>query len=175
MAAAPARVSSFSVALPDERATQRLAIDIANALERGDFVTLSGDLGAGKTTLARMLIRHLARNPATEVPSPTFTLLQMYELPHFPLAAKLKATVAVKRSTVESPNVIALLPGSDPRLNEFFLLFTEGYRDCEMPSVERVARWPSRVLAKLRRGASVSERVVTWCGGDRSAGNREDP
>jgi tRNA threonylcarbamoyl adenosine modification protein YjeE len=86
MAAVPAQTSSFSVALPDERATHRLAIDVANALERGDFVTLSGDLGAGKTTLARMLIRHLARNPAIEVPSPTFTLLQMYELPHFPLA-----------------------------------------------------------------------------------------
>jgi tRNA threonylcarbamoyl adenosine modification protein YjeE len=86
MAQPPAAVSSFSVALPDERATQRLAVDIANALERGDFVTLSGDLGTGKTTLARMLIRHLARDPAIEVPSPTFTLLQMYELPYFPLA-----------------------------------------------------------------------------------------
>jgi hypothetical protein len=65
--------------------------------------------------------------------------------------------------------------GSDPRLSEFFRLFTEGYRDCEMPSVERVARWPSRMLAKLWRGASVSERVVAWCGGDRSAGNWKDP
>jgi N-acetylmuramate 1-kinase len=82
---APA-TASFSVALPDERATQRLAIDIANSLERGDFVTLSGDLGAGKTTFARMLIRHFAGDPAIEVPSPTFTLMQIYELPQFPLA-----------------------------------------------------------------------------------------
>lgn len=78
--------SSFSVALPDEHATRRLAIDIANALERGDFITLSGDLGAGKTTLARLIIRHLAEDPAIEVPSPTFTLMQVYELPRFPLA-----------------------------------------------------------------------------------------
>jgi tRNA threonylcarbamoyl adenosine modification protein YjeE len=77
--------SSFSVALPDEHATRRLAIDLANSLERGDFVTLSGDLGAGKTTLARMLIRHLAGDPLIEVPSPTFTLMQVYELPEFPL------------------------------------------------------------------------------------------
>src|SRR5262249_62019189 len=82
---APA-TASFSVALPDERATQRLAIDIANSLERGDLVTLSGDLGAGKTTFARVLIRHLAGDAAIEVPSPTFTLMQVYELPQFPLA-----------------------------------------------------------------------------------------
>jgi hypothetical protein len=75
--------SSFSVALPDELATQRLAIDIGNALEPGDFVTLSGDLGAGKTTFARALIRHLAGDSSIEVPSPTFTLMQVYELPQF--------------------------------------------------------------------------------------------
>ncbi len=77
--------SSFSVALPDERATRRLAIDIANTLEAGNVVTLSGDLGAGKTTLARTLIRYLADDPSIEVPSPTFTLMQTYELPQFPL------------------------------------------------------------------------------------------
>ena len=63
--------SSFSVALPDEHATRRLAIDIANTLEAGDVVTLSGDLGAGKTTFARALIRHLAGDETIEVPSPT--------------------------------------------------------------------------------------------------------
>jgi N-acetylmuramate 1-kinase len=77
--------SSFSVALPDEHATRRLAIDVANTLEAGDVVTLSGDLGAGKTTLARTLIRYLAGDPAIEVPSPTFTLMQSYDLPQFPL------------------------------------------------------------------------------------------
>jgi tRNA threonylcarbamoyl adenosine modification protein YjeE len=86
MALTASATSSFSVALPDERATQRLANDVANSLERGDFVTLSGDLGAGKTTFARMLIRHLADDPAIEVPSPTFTLMQVYDLPRFPLA-----------------------------------------------------------------------------------------
>ena len=77
--------SSFSVALPDEHATRRLMIDIANALQPGDLVTLSGDLGAGKTMFARALIRYLAGDPSIEVPSPTFTLMQTYDLPQFPV------------------------------------------------------------------------------------------
>jgi tRNA threonylcarbamoyl adenosine modification protein YjeE len=78
--------TSFTVTLPNEQATARFAIDIAAALEPGDLVTLSGDLGAGKTTFARALIRYLASDEAIEVPSPTFTLIQSYELPRFALA-----------------------------------------------------------------------------------------
>ncbi len=77
--------ASFSVTLPNEQATARFAMDVACALEPGDLVTLSGDLGAGKTTFARALVRYLADDAAIEVPSPTFTLLQIYELPRFPL------------------------------------------------------------------------------------------
>jgi N-acetylmuramate 1-kinase len=76
---------SFTVALADEQATRRLMVDIAGAIQPGDLITLSGDLGAGKTTFARALIRHLAGNESIEVPSPTFTLMQAYELPRFTL------------------------------------------------------------------------------------------
>ncbi|MGI8525309.1 MAG: tRNA (adenosine(37)-N6)-threonylcarbamoyltransferase complex ATPase subunit type 1 TsaE [Pseudolabrys sp.] len=78
--------SSFTVALSDEQATHKLVVDIAAALLPGDLIALSGDLGAGKTTFARALIRHLAGDAATEVPSPSFTLMQFYELPRFAVA-----------------------------------------------------------------------------------------
>ncbi len=66
--------------LPDERATERLGDDLAAALKPGDLVALRGDLGAGKTALARQIIRAMADDPELEVPSPTFTLVQSYRL-----------------------------------------------------------------------------------------------
>ncbi|MEP7030919.1 MAG: tRNA (adenosine(37)-N6)-threonylcarbamoyltransferase complex ATPase subunit type 1 TsaE, partial [Pseudolabrys sp.] len=74
---------SFTVALEDEQATRRLMVDIAALIAPGDLITLSGDLGAGKTTFARALIRYLGGDERIEVPSPTFTLMQAYELPRF--------------------------------------------------------------------------------------------
>ena len=71
--------------LADEEATRRLAGEIAAVLAAGDMVTLSGDLGSGKTTFARALIRHLAGDETLEVPSPTFTLMQTYDLPRGPV------------------------------------------------------------------------------------------
>jgi tRNA threonylcarbamoyl adenosine modification protein YjeE len=76
---------SFSTALGDEAATRRLAADIANLIEAGDVIALSGDLGAGKSAFARAFIRHLAGDDELEVPSPTFTLMQTYDLPRFHL------------------------------------------------------------------------------------------
>ena len=52
--------SSISDALPNEPATAHLMADLALLLGPGDTVTLSGDLGAGKTTAARAMIRYLA-------------------------------------------------------------------------------------------------------------------
>jgi tRNA threonylcarbamoyl adenosine modification protein YjeE len=77
--------STWDLVLADEEATQRLANDLSAALTPGDLVTLSGDLGAGKTTFARAVIRALAGDDQIEVPSPTFTFLQLYELPRFPV------------------------------------------------------------------------------------------
>ncbi|RUW69987.1 MULTISPECIES: tRNA (adenosine(37)-N6)-threonylcarbamoyltransferase complex ATPase subunit type 1 TsaE [unclassified Mesorhizobium] len=65
--------------LADEAATARLGEDLAMALRPGDVLALKGDLGAGKSTLARALIRALADDAGLDVPSPTFTLVQSYE------------------------------------------------------------------------------------------------
>jgi tRNA threonylcarbamoyladenosine biosynthesis protein TsaE len=66
------------VNLSDEIATATLAARISELAEAGDIIALKGDLGTGKTTFARGFIR--ARGSEEEVPSPTFTLVQIYEL-----------------------------------------------------------------------------------------------
>jgi hypothetical protein len=76
---------TFSLALSNETATAHLMADLALLIGAGDVITLSGDLGAGKTAAARAMIRYLAGDDALEVPSPTFTLAQTYDLPAFPL------------------------------------------------------------------------------------------
>ena len=76
--------ATFTVALANETATAHLMADLALLVGPGDVITLSGDLGAGKTAAARAMIRYLANDPVLEVPSPTFTLAQSYDLP-FPI------------------------------------------------------------------------------------------
>jgi len=75
MVAAPMRVE-----LADPGATALFAEDVALVLKPGDCLCLSGDLGAGKSTFARALIRAIADDPDLEAPSPTFTLVQSYQL-----------------------------------------------------------------------------------------------
>jgi N-acetylmuramate 1-kinase len=78
-------LTKFQVALANETATAHLMADLALLVGPGDVITLSGDLGAGKTAAARAMIRYLAGDEELEVPSPTFTLAQSYDLPPFPL------------------------------------------------------------------------------------------
>jgi tRNA threonylcarbamoyladenosine biosynthesis protein TsaE len=69
------------MSLPDERATDQLGATLAARLRVGDVVGLKGALGAGKTTLARAILRAAADDARLIVPSPTFTLVEVYETP----------------------------------------------------------------------------------------------
>jgi len=72
---------TFSLPLPDEAATERLGVTLAARLRPRDVVALVGGLGAGKTTLARAVLRAASGQPALVVPSPTFTLVEVYDTP----------------------------------------------------------------------------------------------
>lgn len=79
----PIRAAGAAIAardLPDAEATEAFGGALAGVLRGGDVLLLSGELGAGKTALARALIqaRQSAVGPVEEVPSPTFTLVQTY-------------------------------------------------------------------------------------------------
>jgi tRNA threonylcarbamoyladenosine biosynthesis protein TsaE len=71
--------------LPDDAATAALGAELAATLRPGDIVLLEGDLGAGKTALARAIVRALSADPGLDVPSPTFALVQPYDTPTGPV------------------------------------------------------------------------------------------
>lgn len=75
----------MDILLVNEAATEALGVAVGRTLRRGDAVCLSGPLGAGKSSLARALIRSLT-SPDEEVPSPTYTLVQAYAGRDFPIA-----------------------------------------------------------------------------------------
>lgn len=68
---------TIAIELPDEAATCAFAADLARHMRQGDVIGLSGPLGSGKTTFARAFIG--AGIAVGEVPSPTFTLVEVYQ------------------------------------------------------------------------------------------------
>lgn len=67
------------VMLPDLAAMERFGHAIAQVLQAGDVIALTGGLGAGKTTLARSIIAGLGHQG--EVPSPSFAIIEPYDPP----------------------------------------------------------------------------------------------
>ena len=81
MSASPSPAASRDMMLAAESMTRTLADQIAGLAKPGDLIALWGDLGSGKTTFARGFINNLTGE--TEVPSPTFSLVQTYDAPDF--------------------------------------------------------------------------------------------
>lgn len=79
------RPRSFLLRLDDEAATARLGSALARVLRPGDMVLLIGALGAGKSALARSVIGALLGDPDAEIPSPSYTLINIYETPGGPV------------------------------------------------------------------------------------------
>lgn len=71
--------TSRLIELPDFAATEALSAAVAQLICPGDAILLEGPMGAGKTAFARGLLRAATGNPALDVPSPTFTLIQEYD------------------------------------------------------------------------------------------------
>ncbi|MEJ1119295.1 tRNA (adenosine(37)-N6)-threonylcarbamoyltransferase complex ATPase subunit type 1 TsaE [Phyllobacterium sp. CCNWLW109] len=76
----------LSVELANAEDTARLGQDVGLSLRKGDLIALSGDLGAGKSTFARGLIRTIADDADYDVPSPTFTIVQSYPELRLPIS-----------------------------------------------------------------------------------------
>ena len=72
---------SLTFHLPDEASTRKLGRELAKIAQTGDVFALYGTLGMGKSVLARAFVQELTA--AAEVPSPTFTLMQIYDAPSF--------------------------------------------------------------------------------------------
>ncbi|NHO32945.1 tRNA (adenosine(37)-N6)-threonylcarbamoyltransferase complex ATPase subunit type 1 TsaE [Acetobacter fallax] len=79
-------MTAITLRLQTRADTECLAATVARATRPGDAILLSGPLGAGKSVFARAFLRRLCLDPALDVPSPTFTLVQTYDAPVAPVA-----------------------------------------------------------------------------------------
>ena len=112
-----------SLFLPDDAATAAFGAQLAALIQPGDIILLDGDLGAGKTALARAIIRTLCADPAMDVPSPSFALVQPYEkgeqtILHADLYRLAEASEIEELGLLDDPDAIVLIewPDRAPRL-----------------------------------------------------------
>ncbi|MGH6873703.1 MAG: tRNA (adenosine(37)-N6)-threonylcarbamoyltransferase complex ATPase subunit type 1 TsaE [Aestuariivirgaceae bacterium] len=120
--------------LPNDSATLALGQELSLITLPGDLILLGGDLGTGKTTLARGFIRAVAGENSLDVPSPTFTLVQTYESPRMKIAHLDLFRVA----TVEEVNEL----GIDDLLNDHTVIV-------EWPGVMKDILTPHRLELRL--------------------------
>ncbi|HYZ33363.1 MAG TPA: tRNA (adenosine(37)-N6)-threonylcarbamoyltransferase complex ATPase subunit type 1 TsaE [Crenalkalicoccus sp.] len=156
----------MTLRLADLSATGRLAESLAPAARPGDALLLEGPLGAGKTSFARAFLRRLAGDPGLEVPSPSYTLVQAYDLPgggeaqHFDLYRLDGPTGLTELGWEEARRGIVLVEWPD-RLgalrpaDEGALTVALDFRPeaGEGARTARLAGWPGRLAAALEPAA----------------------
>lgn len=140
---------TVTLTLADEEATEDLARRLAAAAQPGDVLALEGDLGSGKTTLARAFIRALT-DPEEEVPSPTFTLVQTYDC---------------DRATIWHFDLYRLARAEDALELDIEEAFSEGISLIEWP--ERLGPWlpAGRLRIFLSAGIGATQRLAQLSGG----------
>ena len=146
---------TVTVRLPDPDATGRLAARLAPLARPGDAVLLEGPLGAGKSAFARAFLRALSGDPALEVPSPTFTLVQSYDLPgggeahHFDLYRLEGPADLAELGWEEAREGIVLVEWPDrlgPLRPEGALTVALAHGETEEERVATLSGWPGRGL-----------------------------
>jgi tRNA threonylcarbamoyl adenosine modification protein YjeE len=147
-----AEQSLFDYELENEAETAALARRVASLVSAGDLVTLSGDLGSGKTFFARALIRELTGDPQHEVPSPTFTLMQIYDGLRFPI-------VHADFYRIKSPDELTDL-GWDEASEGALMLVEWADRAGELPD----SRIDVRLQIDAKRGDAHRTAVLTGFG-----------
>lgn len=142
----PIAIRNLTLTSPE--ATQDLGQSLAGLLGAGDLILLSGDLGAGKTHLARAVVQALA-GAEQDVPSPTFTLIQRYETP----------SLIITHADLYRIDAVTELEelGLDEALEEGALLV-------EWPD-RAAGLWPeSRLEIELSSGTDPTERLASLTG-----------
>ncbi len=144
----------LTLTLPDAAATVRLAALLAPRARAGDAILLEGPLGAGKSAFARALLRTLAGDPALEVPSPSFTLVQSYDLPggleahHFDLYRLDGPSGLRELGWEEARRGLVLVEWPDrlgPLAPEAALRLCLAYGDHEDSRIATLDGWPGRL------------------------------
>jgi len=144
----------ITLTLPDAEATARLAGLLAPRARAGDAILLDGPLGAGKSAFARALLRSLAGDPALEVPSPSFTLVQSYDLPggleahHFDLYRLDGPADLRELGWEEARRGLVLVEWPDrlgPLAPEAALRLRLAYGDSEDSRIATLDGWPGRL------------------------------
>jgi tRNA threonylcarbamoyl adenosine modification protein YjeE len=120
-------MSEIILNLPSEKATNQFGKNLSNLIEVGDIIYLSGEMGSGKTTIARSIIKNLLVNQYKdiEIPSPTFTLVQVYSCKDFNIGH-------ADLYRIENPNEIDALGIEDILYNGAVLI-----------------EWPDKIKNKL--------------------------